>query len=71
MFNAVDETEEDFHIRVKKIKVAHRLLDFLDIPYANTYDGNDHMSVLDLYNILMDEKKLQAIVSKLNLKAFW
>lgn len=64
----IDENE-DLNEHLNKI---HHLFDFLEIPYHNSIiTGSDHMSVFDLYDILMDEEKLRVLVSKLRNKAFW
>lgn len=73
MKQTLGETDEELHKRrAEKLKRARKLLDFLEIPYFITpITQNEGMSILDLYDILMDEKKLQAIVSKLKMKVFW
>ena len=63
---------EESRERQLKIKKAQALFDFLEIPYHKSIIvDQDHMSVLDLYDILMDEEKLRVLVSKLRNKAFW
>lgn len=65
----VDEAPTDDKAKIDR---AHKLLDFLEIPHTITpIFGIERMSILDLYDILMDEKRPKIIVSKLKLKAFW
>jgi len=61
--------------RLVEYKRAIALMKVLDIP-CNKYSlPSDHIPptiyATDLYDILMDEEKLQALISKLKLKAFW
>lgn len=60
--------------RLIEYKRAIALMKILDIP-CNRCLPSDHIPptiyATDLYDILMDEEKLQALVSKLKLKAFW
>ena len=66
------EDDKKFEERCLKIEKAHALLDFLEIPHNEpSYKGDDKISILDLYEVLTNEEKLNKIVSKLKLKAFW
>lgn len=49
-------------------KKSSLLMKMLDIPVTN---GTNAISINDLYNILMDEEKLNKIVSIMKNKAFW
>jgi hypothetical protein len=54
-----------------------RLLTWLEIPfepimsYPGGYIDTGSVSVYDVYDIIMDEKRFNRLLSKLNLKAFW
>lgn len=54
---------------------AIALMKILDIPCNKYRLPADHIpptvDATDLYNTLMNEEKLQALISKLKLKAFW
>jgi hypothetical protein len=61
--------------RIVEYKRAIALMKVLDIP-CNKYSLPSYhipptIYATDLYDILMDEEKLQALISKLKLKAFW
>ena len=59
--------------RLVKYKRAIALMEILDIP-CNKWPAAHIPPIVeatDLYDILMDEEKLQILVSKLKLKAFW
>ena len=46
---------------------AHELMEFLEIPVASV----GLVSIIKLYDILMDEEKLKVLISKLHNKVFW
>jgi len=56
---------------MEKYHRAIDLMDMLGIPYRRASYNWEHINVIDLYNILIDEEKLRILVSKLKLKAFW
>ena len=58
---------DDFEAWDQKLNHIKSILNMLCIPYHHS----DNMSIIDLYNILMDKNKMKEIMSKLNNKAFW
>lgn len=52
---------------LEKAEAAHKLMELLEIPCKDI----SSISIIDLYDILMDDKKLKIIVSKLHNKVFW
>lgn len=53
----------------ERLEMAWEILKFLDIPYIETF--NTSIPAIELVDILMDEEKLQILVSKLKNKVFW
>jgi hypothetical protein len=65
-----EKNEQERHIQ--KLRNAIDLMKILGISTVNeARNSYAYVSVLDLYDILMDDKKYKDLISKLKLKAFW
>lgn len=63
-----DEIRAAIETKEERVKKACQMLEFLGIPTDSLFG---QVNVLDLYNILMDKEKVEELVKKLKLKAFW
>lgn len=63
------EQLDRFEARAEQFRYARKLMSHLNIKYG--YTESDAIDIVSLYNILMDEDKLNELVKKLKMKAFW
>lgn len=63
------ELLQKFEARAEQFKKARKLLNHLDIKYG--FSESDSISIVSLYDLLTDEDRLNEIVKKLKMKAFW
>ena len=64
--------EEVTDPRIKNLEKTTRLMEVLGIPtHGDEWGYWSDVYAVDLYDILMDEEKFKALVSKVRNKAFW
>ena len=63
------ELIQKFEVRAEQFKKARKLLDHLGIKYGFT--ESDSISIVSLCDLLTDEDRLNEIVKKIKMKAFW
>lgn len=58
-----------FESRAEKFETARQLMNKLGIKYG--YTESDAVTITQLYDMFTDKQKLDELLRKLNLKAFW